>query len=503
MQTSSGVRVLLVGGEPEDPRTTVRLDAPGTYVDAVAELLLRVGTSDERLCDAGTTWLLLRLADAAAARSGAQSQVQVGLIVSSVSVAGTRAEVAEHLQLLTAALHDVPEEGLEAVRGRLLAEEATRGLPREPVAAAVHRFGARGPGSSAYGLLAVPGVSRAELQAWADRFAVTGGVVLHGEGLLPEDLVLALRPGPAAPEPDVVPVLPGRVWVPEVDGEALSGDAPALLSLSVLVPRAWASHVALWSLARRAERALVDVASSVEPALVPLGSTTAQAAVRVTSLPGRHQEATDLLVAAFEDLVGKGPGAEELADDLRALVRRTGPLSDVEVRRQVARELLHGRPSQEAGEPRTGLEEASWTDVGRVLRGLPDTALLQGPSRPADARWSLLTEDEREALGEPDGEVFVPLGNRASGTRLVVGPRGVGTGRLAAGTDQWLPWDDVEVVLEGRSTVQLVQRGGRGLVLTPVHWVDAAGRRATGAVQRHAPPGLVRPLAAFREAPEP
>ncbi|MCU1691531.1 MAG: hypothetical protein JWM64_622, partial [Frankiales bacterium] len=57
---AGGVRTLLVGGERLDPRTSVSLDAPGTWVEATAELLVRAGSADERLFQAGSTLLALR-----------------------------------------------------------------------------------------------------------------------------------------------------------------------------------------------------------------------------------------------------------------------------------------------------------------------------------------------------------------------------------------------------------------------------------------------------------
>ncbi|MCU1693759.1 MAG: putative Zn-dependent peptidase, partial [Frankiales bacterium] len=422
--------------------------------------------------------------------------------VSSLAVAGTREEVAEHLRRATAALQALADGrptgvDLEAVRTRLLAEEAAGALDGPLLPAAVARFGARGHGAAAFALLGLPGLSEEELSAWVRSHVTTGGCVLHGEGLSVDDVVLTVPEGPGAPEPEprqTPGVRRARLLRPPP-----SPDEPVALTLSALVPRTWASQVALWTLLSAVERRLGPRAASVVPVSLPLSSTQALVSIEVATLPGEGEACTHLLVAAFEEVVGRGPTAEQFAADLRTLLRRTPTLGPHDVRRQVALEMLHGAASEESGEPRQGLADVSWSAVGQVLAGLPATAVLESPADPADDRWTPVRLPDPAPLDAPHGTVFASLGARSQGARLEVGPERLGTAASARDPGRVVRWDDVEVVLRGRQQTQVVQRDGGRLFFTPAHWVDRRGGGVEAALEQAAPPGVVRPLAAFRD----
>ncbi|MDC5696557.1 hypothetical protein OO014_04745 [Intrasporangium calvum] len=199
-EVRDGLRVFSVSA----PRETMR-----------ATLFFRVGQADETLATSGWTHLLEHSALHGWSDPRLSFNAAVGLYETRFDFDGEREAVFEHLLKLTRWLAEPDLSGIEHEAKVLRAESEQR-----PIGTGASnlewRYGAQGPGLTAYRELGLSRVSAEGLRAWAARMFVAHNAVLATDQRLPDDFAPGLGAGewhrPVLPEA-VASTLPGLHWV--------------------------------------------------------------------------------------------------------------------------------------------------------------------------------------------------------------------------------------------------------------------------------------------------
>lgn len=158
-----------------------------------ASLMFRQGLADERLIESGWLHILEHLSLHGKGGGPLHVNGSVSMLVTQFDAHGPADGVASHFTSLASALSNPDLSDLERERGVLRAEAQMRGGPVQR--AISWRYGARGPGTSAF---AEPGLSRATpeaLIARAARVFVKQNAAIVLDGRPPEGLRLALPDG--------------------------------------------------------------------------------------------------------------------------------------------------------------------------------------------------------------------------------------------------------------------------------------------------------------------
>ena len=199
-----------------------------------ANLMFRVGRTDERLPWSGITHLVEHLA---LFQLGPQQRYEFnGAVTSNRTVfyaTGAPAEIVSFLGLVTTALGNLPLDRVETEKTVLLAEASSRSMSASDFMFSL-RFGTRGNGLHRYrefGLLHVP---PAWIAGWSARYFNRDNAVLWLSGPPPGDLHLALPAGERMPESAVQPLalsLPAYAQAPVAGaGVSMVAPVPAMLS---------------------------------------------------------------------------------------------------------------------------------------------------------------------------------------------------------------------------------------------------------------------------------
>ena len=458
-------------------------------------LAFRVGTSDERLVEAGVTHLVEHLAMHALGRTAHDSNAFVDPLRTVFYATGTVEEVTAFLKAVCAGLQALPLDRLELERRVLLTEAARRGGSASDELLA-YRFGPRTYGVRAYAEHGLRRLQADDVRAWtAARFTSGNGALWSTVPL--NGLELDLPPGPRldAVEPHTVDRLPARFG------------ARAALGLDVVAPRS-AALARGWRVlqhrvhdALRREHAVVyDVAVESER----VGRDSRRLVLLTDPLPEVRYRAGRLLARALEQLAQEGvtdeevraetgltlrawdePGADLAAADAAVLDALLGlPFNDLERHRDEQAALL-------ADDVTAALREA----LGTALVAVPDEVVTVLPLTPV-ARWSATWEPGRAFWPDPRvAQASVAAARR----RLVVGEGGV-TLAVSEREPVTVPYQFCEAVLAWEDgSRRLFCADGFSVSVLPWEWHDGAG--AVALIDRAAPAEIVVPMGAGEGPP--
>lgn len=451
-------------------------------------LTFRVGTSDERLVQAGVTHMVEHLAMHALGRTAHDSNAFVDALRTVFYAKGTVEEVTAFLKQVCVALQALPLDRLELERRVLLTEAARRGGGAHDELLA-YRFGPRTYGVRAYGEHGLRRLQTDDVAAWtAERFtagnaALWSTVPLNG-------LKLNLPPGPRleAPEAHTVDQLPARFG------------ARAALGLDVVAPRSLALSTG-WRLlqhrlhdALRREHAVVyDIAIDSER----VGRDNRRLVLLTDPLPELRYRAGQLLSRTLEELVQAGVTDEEVRSETDLTLRAWNePGADLAAADAATLDALFGLPFTDPEQHRHEQSMLTADDVTAALREALQTALVAIPDEVVTvlpltpvARWSAAWEPGQTFWPDPRvAQTAVAAARR----RLFVGPGGV---TLASSErepvtvayrscEALLAWDD--------GSRRLLGADGYSVTVLPWEWHE--GPHAVTLVDQAAPADLVVPM---------
>lgn len=250
---------------PAQPVTVYRADTDEEIVRAA--LVLRVGTMDERLAEAGLLEVLLRQALPVETPADVSISASIGFATTYLSLAGDPATVPALLQQIADALADPAPDAVDTVLAEFRDQESAR--PSDFDIALLDRYGAQGPGLAAFPRFGLTGVTAASVRDAAARF------VRHGNArlvvLAPADAVVRVTLPEGDRVPAVDPVAPPQYYP---RGYPLSGSGSLLALGEVDRSAAAVALASLWAGdVYAAVRDAQGVAYSPQSVYIPLVST--------------------------------------------------------------------------------------------------------------------------------------------------------------------------------------------------------------------------------------
>lgn len=461
-QTPAEGDAALVPNKTEiDGVTTFWLPAEGPVT---AALLFRVGRSDEPLAWSGVTHLVEHLAlhSAAGPREG------VGGFVdhwhTALYMTGKPEDVSEFLTRLTKAISDLPFERLEDERRILTTESAGRKTgPLEAVWSV--RYGASGPGTTAYPELGLRWLGANEVSEWAARYFTRQNAVLWIAGSPPTGLTLTLPDGERHPDIPAIPVeQPLPTWFHGLQGG---------VSLSMVGPRNGAFLAAAAIFERRTRQRLrfdQAVSYSVYGSYLPIGRDVAHCAIVADALPENAWAARDGVLATLDALGESGADRFEL-DALEP--ERQDPKSTAgAILDSAASAHLIDRAFKNEAELKQDRESLTSDEVAAAAREAFKTAIMMLP-RPCpmpDQRFHPVPDASRERT---QGLRYQPVNPSKTKLELIVGEEAAsfiqGNNVYTVPFDECVAlqrWDDGQLFLRGRD--------GFGFSVVPRGWKKGA-----------------------------
>lgn len=279
-------------------------------------LLVRSGKVDETARISGMNHLVEHMALFPIGRPAYSYNGRVEDTVTLFYASGEAEEVASFLGQVCATLKDLPLERLAVERRILLTEADGRDMGIDGRLLAL-RFGAQGYGMPNVEELGLGWLEGEDVQRWvAERFT-TGNAVAWMSAEPPEDLSLALAPGPAIPPPAPEPL--ASLQLPAEVEQGTGG-----IAFSTLAPRSAALNAAIAIAAERAHERLrreAGLSYSVSGGYLPLDAAMVHATLYADCRDSDAGRVRDELLAVVEELADAGPTAEELEFDRRQFAR--------------------------------------------------------------------------------------------------------------------------------------------------------------------------------------
>jgi zinc protease len=378
----------------------------------------------------------------------------------------------------------------------LRSEASVRGSPGPVLTMYWLRTGNQGCGATFLPEFFLRHLDEAIIRDWIGRNLVAGNAAILVAGSLPDDLYVALEPGPRIPPPAYAEI--EGFQTPAVLGEPIEG-----IGASFLVERSLEIGIAFQALEQHLRQALrVDrgLGYIVGTDYQPVSASQALAAVFVSCLPNSVGEVQRAVLEAIDDLAARGPTEDEIADHWEAAVRDlTDPSRNVSRLDARVRDALMGFETEPASVYLDRLWRLQPEQVAVAFRKARDSMLLvlprtasrpQRPWRPypGPTPGSMGNGQSFELNAKPKAKGML---RREKPPTLFVGVEGamVQSGhavRLAA-----VRWEDTVAILRDGPARTLLARDGSRLVLAPGDWKN--GVYAIGLVDRWGPAAVVVP----------
>ena len=383
-----------------------------------AGITFRVGYADETLARHGITHLTEHLA---LYRLGVTDYHYNGTTapdVTSFFSQGSPETVTGYLTRVCEALADLPMDRLELEKDILRTEADGRsGSVADRLW--LWRYGSRGQGLAALPEWGLPEITPDELRGWVARHFTRGNAVVWISGMpVPQDLRLALPPGPRLP----VPVVPDTL--PELP--AFFPDLPQKLGYQVRVPRSVAARLYSDLLQREAFRRLRQEGGysyAVATRYEPFGPDLAEIVAIADIADDREGAAVGAFVDALASLRwGRIDPAElaEVCGRLRSDLDH--PMAEAARLPGEAADLLVGGELKQRDELLAEAEAVTPEDVRQVAEQAAGTALLLTP-RGLGAEWAGFRAAPSWSPAPMAGPVVVAHGE--PDRQLVIGAEGV------------------------------------------------------------------------------
>lgn len=433
-----------------------------------AQLLVRVGVTDEPLQLRGITHLTEHLAISAIRRPSDLINGHVEFTSCGFSVSGDESDIVRYFKAVTSALHSPqPAERIKHEARVLRAESDAREGGVLDLLTAV-RYGARGPGKIGREELFLRDPEPCALTAWAEQHMTRQNTVVWLSGRPPEALRFDLPDGAGSPFPQVTPVprlvLPGFVRHHRFVGAGfeVNGD-PA------------AQTIALFALVHLfQERARFELGASYQATATStrLDAASTFEALFADATEGHSRPVVDSLIGTIR-AVAEGRHLEDVRrlflSQLDAAWEHPGASAGLAASN--AGRLLRGAPLIDRDEWRQQLAEVDSSSISDVATRLLATATYVVPADadlPAEVA-TFITSNDRTELPGPT-ETFLPAVGGGP-TRLDIGDGGValdGPARtvvLAGEAELRVQWHDGAagvIGVHGASVVVAPQRWERG-----------------------------------------
>jgi hypothetical protein len=329
------------------------------------------------------------------------------------------------------------------------------------------------------------------LGEWITQHFVAGNAALWIMGQLPDDLYIALEPGPRTPVPEFQ-------TIQGFEGPTMLLDDTGVVGASFVVERSLAVQVALRTAEQHLRKALrVDrgLGYAVGADYRPVSSDLALAWVYASCLPEKVAEVQRAMLETIDDVAARGASDDEIADYYEAFLRdATDPMAfPLRLDRQVQSLLMGDEPK-----PLSVLLDELWRlqpeGVAAAFRAARETMLLLLPTNaiPPNRAFKPYPPPLPGPLGQGQTFEYIPekgsTFDRRKPPKLFVGSEGVIVD-TPAGRYVTLPWKDCVAVIRDEYVRSILSRDGSSMVIAPESWKN--GYNAIALVDRFAPSQLV------------
>lgn len=392
----------------------------------LAQLVFRVGISDETLPLRGITHLVEHLALPVTEAPPVEFN---GVVMGSFThfwFSGPRDAALRLLEETCAALADLPVKRLERERALLSTEAETS--EAGPVDRALSlRFGATGHGLAGYHEVGLPQITQEDVRRWAAERFNLGTLALAFSGDPPGNLDLPLPTGarvePPAPEP-ILDLATPSVFPYSHDGAVWA---------TLVGERSYPMSAALWTLRRRLGQRLRGrrtLSYGITVDHEPLTRHELHAFVHADCLPQNQDAVVATLVATLDELAATGPTALELEEYVAE--RERDDANDAFLPGALywyASQAAFGEPFESPADLSARTRAVTSADAADALRSALSTLLLGIPSSDTlpGGRFSRYPIDsKRRVQGRRHRRRGLPLITRKDNEReLIVGEEGV------------------------------------------------------------------------------
>jgi tetratricopeptide (TPR) repeat protein len=447
----------------------------------LAQLVFRVGISDETLPLRGITHLVEHLALPVTQTPPVEFNGVVMGPFTHFWFSGPRDATLRLFEETCAALADLPLRRLERERA-LLTTEAETSSPGPLGGALALRFGAVGHGLPGFAEVGLPRISRADVSRWAAERFNLGTVAIAFSGEPPAELHVPLPDGsrlePAKPEPI------RDLETPSVFSYATEGGVWATL----IGERSYGMSAVLWTLRRRLEHRLRGRRSLSYGVMVdhePLTTDELHAIVHADCLPHNQDAVAATIVATIDELSANGPTALEL--DEYVAERERDDANDAFLSGALfwyAGQAAYGEPFESPEDLKARTRAVTPSDASDALRNAASTLLLgiaPGGSIPGGRFKRYPTDSRHRVEGRRYRRRGLPIvGRKDNEQELIVGDEGV----TLVGEDGALEEKYVKTVLFDElagavvfadDVIQLYGLDGHDIVIDPSIWRRSRG----------------------------
>jgi zinc protease len=447
-----------------------------------ASLVFRVGRFDETLPTAGITHLIEHFTLSSKPRASYKFNAEVGgRFTAFFMESADPADTADFIATVCRGLAADHGGALEHGKRMLRTEAMSRGGAGALGACLGERYGATGPGLSAYEEYGLNRLGWPEIEAWRRRWFVAGNAVLWIQGTIPRELRIDLPPGqaPAATALRAVDlVLPGVV---------LAGRGG--IGMSLAGPRSDAIAVTLDILQERLTRVLRQehgLSHGVRGIREDLDGDLSHAWLVADAIPEQTAQVGHSTLTAFESLAEDGGTDGEVEDYVQRLRSAyEAPDGPAMVMHRQAQDILSGRRPRAAAETlmavgevdRKAVSEAAYQLLGQMIVATPQPVPAVQSRMPRLPLWSA-TPITGTRVKAPD-----------SGSSLTVSDQGVMlTAELghhvtvrSGGVAALFCWNDKKRTLVGTD--------GFAVQLDPAEWPD--GENLVHSIEDRIDPSLI------------
>ena len=354
------------------------------------------------------------------------------------------------------------------------------------------RLGYQGLGAVELPELFLRGLDEKVLAGWIERHFVAGNAAIWILGQLPDDLYIALEPGPATlvPEFEAIPFFAG----PTVVLDDTTG-----VGASFVVERGLAVQVALRTVELHLKKALrVDrgLGYAIGSDYRPVSKDRAVLHVYATCLPDKVAEVQRVMLETIDDVAHRGSSEDEIADYFEVFARdATDPMAaPIRLDRQVADMLMGLEPK-----PLATLVDDMWRvqpeATAAAFRAARETMLFLLPRNAIvspNRAWKPYPGPALGTLGQ--GQTFDFLPGKGSSfdkrkpPKLFVGREGLLID-LPEGRYLHIRWSDCVAVIRNGDARTVLSRDGSSFALDPTTW--KSGYNAVALIDRHGPAEVV------------
>jgi predicted Zn-dependent peptidase len=344
---------------------------------AGAAMMFRVGRFDEKLTSLGVTHLVEHLALTGNHKAPYQFNAEVGGRFTTFFMQGSGSrEIAEFLGAVCRGLTEDHSDLLEQEKRILRTEASSRGGAGALGRCLMERYGAAGPGLTAYEEFGLRTLTWADVAAWRNARFTGANAVVCIFGDVPDNVRLELPHGARAEPPELNPL---RLSLPAYCMGGSGG-----IGMSSLARQSATSAVTTQVLQDRLTQILRHdrgLSYGVQLHAETLDAQTSHAWIAADALPEQIAAAGKAMISAIDSLALEGAHEDEISEYRRQLADAlTGPAGPAMLLTRGAQNLLLDRAVNNADETLASAEGVSPQGTAEVARDLLGQAIMMIPS---------------------------------------------------------------------------------------------------------------------------